>query len=53
MSKDFNGHHASSIVDAGSTLAIDSMAKVLSWYDNEWAYSMRLAELAQMVGEKL
>jgi len=34
-------------VDAPSTMALNgTMAKVLSWYDNEWGYACRLAELA-------
>jgi glyceraldehyde 3-phosphate dehydrogenase len=47
VSSDFKGNPASSIFDALSTLVIDNnMVKVLSWYDNEWGYSCRLADLA-------
>jgi len=53
VSSDFNGNPASSIVDSDSTLVLGNMVKVLSWYDNEWGYSVRIAELAQMVGESL
>jgi glyceraldehyde 3-phosphate dehydrogenase len=47
VSSDFRGNPASSIVDALSTVVLDGkMAKVLSWYDNEWGYSCRVADLA-------
>jgi len=50
VSLDFKGNPASSIVDAPSTMVIaGNMVKVLSWYDNEWGYSCRLADLAQYV----
>jgi glyceraldehyde 3-phosphate dehydrogenase len=47
VSTDFKENMASSIFDALSTIVIeDNMIKVLSWYDNEWGYSCRLADLA-------
>lgn len=47
VSSDFRGHPASSIVDALSTVVLEGrMAKVLAWYDNEWGYSCRVADLA-------
>ena len=47
VSSDFRGHPASAIVDALSTVVLDGkMAKVLAWYDNEWGYSCRVADLA-------
>ncbi len=47
VSIDFKGNPASSIVDADSTMVIGgNMVKVLSWYDNEWAYSCRVGDLA-------
>jgi len=47
VSSDFRGHSASAIVDALSTVVLDGkMAKVLAWYDNEWGYSCRVADLA-------
>jgi len=50
VSMDFKGNPASSIVDALGTMVIaGNMVKVLSWYDNEWGYSCRLADLAQYV----
>ncbi len=53
VSSDFRGNPASAIFDALSTMVIDSkMVKVLAWYDNEWAYSCRLADLAAYIGSK-
>ncbi len=47
VSSDFKGNQASSIFDALSTMVIGgNMVKTLSWYDNEWGYSCRLADLA-------
>ncbi len=53
VSMDFKGNPASSILDAPSTMVIaGNMVKVLSWYDNEWGYSCRLADLAAYVATK-
>ena len=53
VSVDFKGNPASSILDAPSTLVIGgNMTKLLAWYDNEWGYSCRLADLATYVAEK-
>lgn len=53
VSSDFRGNPASSIVDGLSTVVLeDKMAKVLSWYDNEWGYSCRVADLAMLMVEK-
>jgi len=53
VSIDFKGNPASSIVDALSTMVIGgNMVKVLSWYDNEWAYSCRVGDLAAYMGKK-
>jgi glyceraldehyde 3-phosphate dehydrogenase len=47
VSTDFKENMSSSIFDALSTMVIEeNMIKVLSWYDNEWGYSCRLADLA-------
>jgi glyceraldehyde 3-phosphate dehydrogenase len=47
VSSDYQGDGRSSVIDALSTLVIGGrMAKVLAWYDNEWAFSCRLADLA-------
>ncbi|BBZ56730.1 type I glyceraldehyde-3-phosphate dehydrogenase [Mycolicibacterium phocaicum] len=43
----------SSLFDAGLTKVIANQAKVVSWYDNEWGYSNRIADLAAMVGRSL
>ena len=43
----------SSLFDAGLTKVIDNQAKVVSWYDNEWGYSNRIADLAALVGKSL
>jgi glyceraldehyde 3-phosphate dehydrogenase len=54
VSSDFRGDSRSSIVEAAYTLAIGGrFAKVLAWYDNEWGYSCRVADLAQFVAERL
>ena len=53
VSSDFRGNPASSIVDAPSTVVLEGkMAKVLSWYDNEWGYSCRVGDLAKFMAEK-
>jgi glyceraldehyde 3-phosphate dehydrogenase len=53
VSTDFKGNPASSIFDAPSTMVIGSnMVKVLAWYDNEWGYSCRLADLAAYIADK-
>ncbi|MEK7340624.1 MAG: type I glyceraldehyde-3-phosphate dehydrogenase [Candidatus Binatota bacterium] len=52
VSSDFRGHPASAIVDAMSTVVIEGkMAKVLAWYDNEWGYSCRVADLAAFMAK--
>jgi glyceraldehyde 3-phosphate dehydrogenase len=45
VSSDIVGNPHSCIFDALSTLAIDTTVKVIGWYDNEWGYSNRLADL--------
>jgi glyceraldehyde 3-phosphate dehydrogenase len=53
VSVDFKGESASSVVDALSTMVIEgNMVKVLSWYDNEWGYSSRCADLAAFVAAR-
>ena len=53
VSSDFKGNPASAIFDALSTMVIDgNMVKVLAWYDNEWGYSCRLADIAAYVAGK-
>ena len=53
VSTDFKGNPASSIVDAPGTMVIGgNMVKVLAWYDNEWGYSCRLADLTAYIASK-
>lgn len=53
VSKDFNGNAHSSIVDAPSTMVIEgNMAKIVSWYDNEWGYSNRVVDLIGYIAGK-
>ncbi len=50
VSTDYKGDPRSAIVDALSTMVIsDTLVKVVAWYDNEWGYSNRLADLAAFV----
>jgi len=53
VSSDFKGNPASAIFDALSTMVIDgNLIKVLAWYDNEWGYSCRLADLVAYIIKK-
>jgi glyceraldehyde 3-phosphate dehydrogenase len=53
VSMDFKGNPASAIFDAPSTMVIaGNMVKVLAWYDNEWGYSCRLADLAAYIASR-
>jgi glyceraldehyde 3-phosphate dehydrogenase len=54
VSIDFKGDSRSSIVDADSTSVFQgTMVKVMTWYDNEWGYSSRTADLAKLMADKL
>ncbi|PZA06898.1 MULTISPECIES: type I glyceraldehyde-3-phosphate dehydrogenase [unclassified Meiothermus] len=53
VSSDLKGDPHSSIFSALDTLVIGNMVKVVSWYDNEWGYSCRVADLAQYIGKRL
>lgn len=54
VSIDYKGDNRSSIVDGLSTLVMgDNMVKVVSWYDNEWAYSCRTVDLVNYVSNKM
>lgn len=54
VSSDFVGNSASCIVDLPLTKVVDGdFVKVIAWYDNEWGYSHRLAEMALQVGKNL
>ncbi|MBN1180238.1 MAG: type I glyceraldehyde-3-phosphate dehydrogenase [Anaerolineae bacterium] len=53
VSMDYKGDSRSSIVDAALTQMIgDHMVKVVAWYDNEWGYSTRVADLAKLMVDK-
>jgi len=53
VSSDYRGDPHSAILDSLSTMVIeDNMIKVVAWYDNEWGYSCRVADLVVFVGEK-
>jgi glyceraldehyde 3-phosphate dehydrogenase len=53
VSMDFRGDPHSAIVDGLSTMVMgDKMVKVIAWYDNEWGYSCRVADLTAYVAEK-
>jgi glyceraldehyde 3-phosphate dehydrogenase len=56
VSVDFRGDNRSSIVDSALTMVIGGtgkFAKVLSWYDNEWGYSCRVADVTKLIADKL
>jgi len=54
VSVDFKGDPRSSIVDAGFTSVFQgTLVKLMAWYDNEWGYSVRTADLAQLMASKL
>jgi glyceraldehyde 3-phosphate dehydrogenase len=54
VSIDFKGNSYSSIVDAEFTqIMSETMIKVMTWYDNEWGYSCRCADLMHFMGAKL
>jgi len=54
VSIDYRGNEHSSIVDGLSTMVIEgNLVKVVSWYDNEWGYSNRLADLTKYVADRL
>jgi glyceraldehyde 3-phosphate dehydrogenase len=53
VSSDIVTAPASCIYDAPLTKVIGNQVKVVGWYDNEWGYSNRLADLVKLVGSKL
>jgi glyceraldehyde 3-phosphate dehydrogenase len=54
VSTDFRGDTHSGIIDALSTMVMgENMVKVIAWYDNEWGYSCRTADLAAMMAKSL
>jgi glyceraldehyde 3-phosphate dehydrogenase len=52
VSVDFKGNPHSSTIDADYTKVYGNMVKVLAWYDNEWAYSVRVTDLAKFMVDK-
>jgi glyceraldehyde-3-phosphate dehydrogenase (NAD(P)) len=53
VSTDYKGHDASSIVDSSLTMVMGGdMVKVVAWYDNEWGYSQRVVDLAEIIAQK-
>jgi glyceraldehyde 3-phosphate dehydrogenase len=54
VSSDFRGDPRSSIIDSASTMVLGgTMVKVIAWYDNEWGYSCRCADLISLVAASL
>jgi glyceraldehyde 3-phosphate dehydrogenase len=53
VSSDLKGNEYSSIFSALDTLVLGNMVKVVAWYDNEWGYACRVADLADMIAKKL
>ncbi len=54
VSSDYIGNSHSSIVDGLSTMVIGgNLARVVAWYDNEWAYSCRVADLVELLAEHI
>ena len=53
VSRDIIGDPSSCVFDSGMTQASGRLVKVFGWYDNEWGYSNRLVDLAELVGDKL
>ncbi|WP_234402389.1 type I glyceraldehyde-3-phosphate dehydrogenase [Oceanobacillus damuensis] len=53
VSADYIGSEKSAVVDGLSVMAAENQIKILAWYDNEWAYACRVAELAKAVNDKM
>ena len=53
VSIDYNGCNYSSVVDGLSTMVCGRLAKIISWYDNEWGYSQRVLDLLRHVAKTL
>ena len=53
VSRDIIGDKASCVFDSELTAASGKLVKVFGWYDNEWGYSCRLADLTALVGTRL
>ncbi|ODS24496.1 erythrose-4-phosphate dehydrogenase [Candidatus Endobugula sertula] len=53
VSIDFKKHPASCIFDANHTAQVGNQLKLMSWYDNEWAFSLRMLDVAKIMTESL
>ncbi|PWI57847.1 type I glyceraldehyde-3-phosphate dehydrogenase [Sulfoacidibacillus thermotolerans] len=54
ISIDYLGNSHSSIVDGLSTMVIENnLYKIMAWYDNEWAYSLRMIDIMRYIGEQM
>ena len=53
VSLDLKGDDHSTIVSGLDTIVLGNMVKIVSWYDNEWGYACRLADITAFVGSKL
>lgn len=53
VSTDYIGNSYSSTIDADSTSVMGNLVKVITWYDNEWGYASRVADLTKFMGDKL
>jgi glyceraldehyde 3-phosphate dehydrogenase len=54
VSSDFTNDPRSSIIDAQSTMVTGgTQVKIYAWYDNEWGYACRLADITRMVAKTL
>ncbi len=53
VSSDLKGDAHSTIVSAIDTIVLGNMVKIISWYDNEWGYACRLADITEFVASKM
>lgn len=53
VSVDYIGCSKSAVIDGPSVMVMKDQIKVLAWYDNEWAYASRVAELVQLIKERV
>ena len=53
VSSDLRGTAFSSVYSAVDTLVVGNLVKVVAWYDNEWGYACRVADLAALMGSRL
>lgn len=53
VSMDYKSNPNSAIVDLPLTMVKDNLIKVAAWYDNEWGYACRLAEMTELIGKKM